>query len=717
MIKQIKYFTPLFIFLTTGFAQTLCPPAFLVADAGNAEVNLSWTPPDTAYYGDVLLSECFSDCDSAITVFTVAHTVDNASGGWFRSSSGDTSSCGTGMIPCNDGGDDDYSAIAVYSTAATPVDSRLITGSLDLTNYSTATLEFVEAYTYSEDAWDSNMVEISIDSGVTWDVVYSSIPWDIGNTIVGTTVDLSSYAGQSFQIAFRYYDATGYGEAWFVDNIRVWGGSGTRSITPVSVKELGNVLTLGKKGNAPHYSTNVFSSISSGASHINRTSPCGTFQTYNIYANGSYVGSTTETEYTATGLTNFEEYCFNITAEYSEGESDTSFSSCSTPLSAFIVSPVDLNINVDVDEYYETTIVVANHDTSTLDFSIFNTELINLEVALELQSTDFELGTLGNMSNSDQMWLVGDSSSASSTSLDYPEWDGFFAYYNDDEAGEGTDPIDSYLITNTIIISGSDKIYLMLDMYYPQFGGPCGDTSIGDGEWADYSDILVSTNGGGTWTLIDSSFINKAGWSKLLYNLTPHTSGAQLLQIAIRYHDCNGNWGYGIAVVNVAIKQGGEFSWLTVSPYEGKIGIGDTVNMTIGAYGIYDGFSANETVELTADPHIANININMSVGDVGIDLPDGIPGAFALHQNYPNPFNPVTSIRFDIPELSFARMDIYNILGQRVRTLFHGAVEPGYHMAQWDGNNDMGEELPSGMYMYKLHAGAYIAMEKLVLLK
>jgi hypothetical protein len=305
------------------------------------------------------------------------------------------------------------------------VDSRLITEHLDLTSYSTATLEFVEGYTYSEDAWDSNMVEISTDSGATWNVVHSSNPWDVGNTIVATTVDISSYAGQSFQIAFRYFDATGYGEAWFVDNIRVWGGDGTRSATHTSVKELGNVLTLGKKGNAPQYTTSFFSHITSNAPYDARTSPCGTFHTYNIYANGSLIASTTETEYTATGLTNFTEYCFNITADYAEGESDTSFSACATPLSSLVVSPVDVNINVGVDEYYETTVVVANHDTTTLDFSVFNMELLNLEVALELRSTDFELGTLGSMVNSDQLWQVGDSTSASSTSLDYPEWDGF----------------------------------------------------------------------------------------------------------------------------------------------------------------------------------------------------------------------------------------------------------------------------------------------------
>jgi hypothetical protein len=224
--------------------------------------------------------------------------------------------------------------------------------------------------------------------------------------------------------------------------------------------------------------------------------------------------------------------------------------------------------------------------------------------------------------------------------------------------------------------------------------------------------------------MLDSSYANMyAGWQKLLYNVTPYTTGNQILQVAVRYNDCGGHWGYGIGVDNVAVKVGDDYSWLTLTPVESTIGSGETVDITVGMYGVSDGFSASETAVMTATradgspAYEVNIDLSIQVGESGVDLPDGIPGVFALHQNYPNPFNPVTNIRFDIPELSFARMDIYNILGQRVRTLFHGAVEPGYHIAQWDGRSDLGEELPTGMYMYKLHAGSYIAMEKLVLLK
>ena len=94
-------------------------------------------------------------------------------------------------VPCSDGGNDDFSAYAGYSgTDSTtgiyaPVDSRLITNEIDLTGYSSAFIEFTEAYGYPEDANDSNMVEVSIDGGQTWDVVYASDPSEVGNRLLG----------------------------------------------------------------------------------------------------------------------------------------------------------------------------------------------------------------------------------------------------------------------------------------------------------------------------------------------------------------------------------------------------------------------------------------------------------------------------------------------------------------------------------------------------
>ena len=718
MIKQFRYLVFFAFTFTIGFSQTLCPPSFLVANPGNTEIDLSWTPPDTAYYGDILVAECFSDCDSAINAFNIEHVVDNNSGGWFRYSDGDSIDCGNGMLACADGGDDDFSAIGYYPSEGTAVDSRLITDTLDLTSYTTATLEFVETYDWYEYQNDSNLVEVSIDSGATWNTVYTSFASVDSNAIVARTFDLSSYAGQSILVAFRYIDA-GDGENWYIDNIRIWGGGGGRN----SHRVLGQTVVYGKKGRQ-HKHTSIINStldIPWNNGDVDRDSPCGTFQSYNVYQDGSLIDeNVTMNEYSIEGLTNGETYCFTISAVYTEGESDTCFNVCTYPRDPFIVTPLEIDATVESGELVTETISITNNEEDDIDLSIFSMSVADLEVATEIIFEDFDFGLWDNLYDAQDVWLIGDSTAASSVYLDYPESEGLFAYHNDDAETDQGEPRDLYLASNIIEISGEGNVYLMMDMFYPQWGGPCGNTDTDDGLYADHSSVWLSTDWDQTnyEILIDSSYVNMyAGWQKLIYNITPYTTGNTIVQIAVHYNDCGGNWGYGIGVDNVAIKQGDDYAWLTLSPVETTIGSGETVNITVGMYGVSDDFIGSETVVLTADPYEVNVSVNMTVVPLGVDLPDGIPGEFTLHQNYPNPFNPITNIRFDIPELSFARMDIYNMLGQHVRTLFHGAIEPGYHVVQWDGKNDLSKGLPAGIYMYKLHAGNYEFIQKLVLLK
>ena len=89
-----------------------------------------------------------------------------------------------------------------------------------------------------------------------------------------------------------------------------------------------------------------------------------------------------------------------------------------------------------------------------------------------------------------------------------------------------------------------------------------------------------------------------------------------------------------------------------------------------------------------------------------------IPDMFSLDQNYPNPFNPATSIRFGIPEVSDVKLEVYNMLGQKVATLIDGQRNAGYHSVQFDAGN-----LSSGMYIYRLQAGSFIHTRKLTLIK
>ena len=93
------------------------------------------------------------------------------------------------------------------------------------------------------------------------------------------------------------------------------------------------------------------------------------------------------------------------------------------------------------------------------------------------------------------------------------------------------------------------------------------------------------------------------------------------------------------------------------------------------------------------------------------------PSIFSLSPNYPNPFNPTTTIRFSLPQAGEAGLSIYNLLGQRMATLVHGVQEAGPHVLQWNGRDDAGRELASGVYFYRLQAGAQVETRKLLLLR
>ncbi len=90
---------------------------------------------------------------------------------------------------------------------------------------------------------------------------------------------------------------------------------------------------------------------------------------------------------------------------------------------------------------------------------------------------------------------------------------------------------------------------------------------------------------------------------------------------------------------------------------------------------------------------------------------------FTLLQNYPNPFNPVTEIRYYLPTTSRVQLTVYNLLGQKVRTLVQTSQQPGWHHVQWNGRNDLGQKVSSGVYIYKMTAGRYQAVRKMILMK
>ena len=101
-------------------------------------------------------------------------------------------------------------------------------------------------------------------------------------------------------------------------------------------------------------------------------------------------------------------------------------------------------------------------------------------------------------------------------------------------------------------------------------------------------------------------------------------------------------------------------------------------------------------------------------GSVALEL---IPMQYALYQNFPNPFNPVTEIQFDIPDMNAVQLVVYNLMGQEVRRLVNGEIQAGYHRIVWDGLNDQGEPVSTGVYIYSLTSPSFHSTKKMVLLK
>jgi len=109
--------------------------------------------------------------------------------------------------------------------------------------------------------------------------------------------------------------------------------------------------------------------------------------------------------------------------------------------------------------------------------------------------------------------------------------------------------------------------------------------------------------------------------------------------------------------------------------------------------------------------------LNESVQSLGAVEIAAIPAAFALEQNYPNPFNPSTTIKYQIPADASVTLDVYNLQGQKVRTLLSKEQKAGYYSVVWDGRNEAGQTVSSGLYLYRVQAGSFVATHKMMMLK
>lgn len=135
-----------------------------------------------------------------------------------------------------------------------------------------------------------------------------------------------------------------------------------------------------------------------------------------------------------------------------------------------------------------------------------------------------------------------------------------------------------------------------------------------------------------------------------------------------------------------------------------------------------DGDPLYYVVSAVYDSHESNFSNEVAVLDypshIDSDKWSNAPSHYALEQNYPNPFNPNTTITYQVPQASYVNLSIYDVSGKLIKTIVDGETSPGNYSVNWNGKDDNGDAVSSGIYLYRLHTDkAIISTQRMILLR
>ena len=313
-------------------------------------------------------------------------------------------------------------------------------------------------------------------------------------------------------------------------------------------------------------------------------------------------------------------------------------------------------------------------------------------------------------------------------------------------------PADAYNVLAVGAVNASNQVTGFSS------NGPTSDGRIKPEVTAMGQSVYVASASGGYYTGNGTSFSAPivAGVTGLLLSAHPHLTNSQVRDIIIKTADesesPNNKRGYGLASAaraieypNIRITEYNQLHLIKTFLAEEEISSSSVFVDIIENNGEFEtsvqmmNSGENFIADLPLDEGVYNFTISYEdKNGVSVKLPkDGLytfdtsdyliktvtsvqspsPETYALYNNYPNPFNISTTIRFQAKEVEQASVIIYNMLGQRVRTLFSGNASPGENRFIWNGRNDAGEVAASGPYIYSLRIGGEIYSKKMMLLK
>jgi hypothetical protein len=163
-----------------------------------------------------------------------------------------------------------------------------------------------------------------------------------------------------------------------------------------------------------------------------------------------------------------------------------------------------------------------------------------------------------------------------------------------------------------------------------------------------------------------------------------------------------------------------EVNWVSVTPVSGDVSVGSraSVEVTLDATGLDEGNYYADIIISSNGGDPVTVPVALHVGATGID--DGefdTPSMYVLKGVSPNPFNPVTTVTYEVPTDASIRLAIYSVTGRLVRTLVDGEVGAGHRTVVWDGRDDRGREVGSGVYFCRMEAAGFDDTAKMVLMK
>jgi hypothetical protein len=240
--------------------------------------------------------------------------------------------------------------------------------------------------------------------------------------------------------------------------------------------------------------------------------------------------------------------------------------------------------------------------------------------------------------------------------------------------------------------------------------GSAYDITWDSGGQIGFVKLERSSDGGSTWTSIVEGTTNSGSFSWIVDSPQSDNCLVRVSKSADTGVNDTSDWAFEVFQ---------EINWLSVQPTEGDVTVGSRANLqvTFDGTGLEEGDYLADIIITSNGGDPVTVPVALHVGATGIDDELGTPSAYVLRGASPNPFNPVTTITYGAPADASVRLAVYSVDGRLVRTLVDDQATAGYSTVVWDGRDDSGVEVGSGVYFCRMEADGFADVAKMVLMK